>query len=264
MSDLAELFEIDPRPDPCDPGMEVVHTDDRVLWHRPTATRNPWASGVLWTRFSAANAERGIDEVLEYFSKRRTGFTWTIRPDTTPNDLATRLEARGLLVEARTYWLAARLPIAGLRTNPDIVVREVDGAEGMRHSIEVEHPDWVDARRALLLEERLAYVGCRGRRRHFAVAYLGGQAISAARWRLDSHRRAIHLSGAETLPEFRRRGAYSTLVDFRARTALEHGLRYATINADETTSAPILMKRGFISAGRATIYLAPEVLVSSS
>ncbi|HLQ04114.1 MAG TPA: GNAT family N-acetyltransferase, partial [Verrucomicrobiae bacterium] len=107
-------------------------------------------------------------------------------------------------------------------------------------------------------------LGCRERRRRFAVAYLDGRPIAAARWRYGSLHPAVHLSGAETLPEFRNRGAYSTLVEFRARQALQRGKRYATIIADETTSAPILMKRGFVSVGRATIYLWPSDRFSSS
>ncbi len=264
MSELVALFDIDPTPDPCDVAMEVVQEDDRILWYRPTATRTPWSSGVPWTRFGASEVERGIDEVIAYFRARGAGFTWTIRPDTWPADLAARLETRGFLLEARTHWLAARLPIAGLRTNAEVTVREANDAEAMRDSIAVEHPDWDDARRAVLLEERVAYLGCRERRRQFAVAYLDGRPIAAARWRYGSLHPAVHLSGAETLPEFRNRGAYSTLVEFRARQALQRGKRYATIIADETTSAPILMKRGFVSVGRATIYLWPSDRFSSS
>jgi GNAT superfamily N-acetyltransferase len=262
--DLAALFEPDPRPDPCEPRMEVVHTADRILWHRPTATFTPWTSGVLWVRWEEADADRGIDEVLRFFEARTARFTWSVRHDTLPADLGARLESRGFLLEARTLMLAARLPVVGLRTNPDIAIREVNDAATMRDSIQVEHPDWDEARRATLLSERLAYIACAERNRYFAVAYLEDRPVSAARWRFNLRRPAIHLSGAETLPEFRHRGAYSTLVDHRARLAAQRGCRFATILADESTSAPILRKRGFVATGATTIYLSPAVRSNSS
>lgn len=260
---LARLFEPDPRPDPCEPRTEIVHRDDRLIRHRPAAAGGPWASTVVWVRWRDDEADRRIDEVLDFFSTRAAHFIWSVGPQTEPADLGERLLARGFELVARTQLMVATLPVAGFRVNPQIAVREVADEATMRDSLAVEHPDWEPQRIAALLSERMDYLGCAQRSRHFAVAYLGGEPVSAARWRFHDREPAVHLSGAETLMPYRRRGAYSTLVEYRTRAALERGCRYATIFADETTSGPILAKRGFGSVGRASYYLSPSRSKSS-
>lgn len=253
--DLRRLFDRDPRPDPCAPGTEVVVRDDLLLWHRPTATRSPWASGVLRYRWSAAEADEGISEVLRFFAERGTGFSWHVPDDGEPPNLGERLAARGFHLEAETDLLVAELPITGLRTNPEIEVRAVGDERTLRDSVVVQQPDWDEERRRALIDERRAYVACPGHQGHFAVAYIRDEPIAAARWRFDARRPAIGLTGAETLPEHRNRGAYSTLVAYRGDRGIERGCRWATILADVTTSAPILRKRGFRAVGSARIYL---------
>lgn len=263
LTSLARLFDPDPRPDPCEPRTEIVHRDDRLIRHRPAAAGGPWASTVVWVRWRPDEADRRIDEVLDFFATRAAHFIWSVGPQTEPRDLGDRLLARGFELVARTQLMVAALPIVGLRVNPEIVVREVRDEATMRDSLAVEHPDWEAERLEALLSERVAYLSCPERARHFAVAYLGGVPVSAARWRFNDRDSAVHLSGAETLMPYRRRGAYSTLVVHRARRALERGCRYATIFADDTTSAPILAKRGFRSVGRASYYLSPSRSSSS-
>ncbi|HEU5287272.1 MAG TPA: hypothetical protein VFV20_02620 [Candidatus Limnocylindria bacterium] len=262
--DLARLFDFDPRPDPCESDEEIVHQRDRLHRYRPTATHSPWSNGVHWVRWDEQAVERGIDDVLAYYAARDAGFIWTVGPDTTPRDLGERLERRGLHLEARTAMLVATLPIGGLRTNPELVVRAVDDEARMRDSISVEHPEWDEERTSALLRERMAYLACPGHSRHAVIAYLGGVPISAARWRVSTLHPSIHLAGAETLAAYRGRGAYSTLVDYRTRIGLTIGCRYATIFADEATSAPILAKRGFRIVGRCAHYLVPGSRSSSS
>ena len=263
LTSLARLFEPDPRADPCEPQTEIVHRQDRLIRHRPSAAGGPWASTVVWVRWRDDETDRRIDEVLDFFSTRAAHFIWSVGPQTEPADLGDRLLAHGFELVARTQLMVATLPIAGLRVNTDIAVREVEDAATMRDSLAVEHPDWETDRVAALLSERMAYLACPGRSRHFAVAYLAGAPVSAARWRFNEREPAVHLSGAETLMPYRRRGAYSTLVSYRARIALERGCRYATIFADDSTSAPILAKRGFRSVGRARYYLSPSRSKSS-
>lgn len=195
-ADLRRLFDRDPTPDPCEPGVEVLEREDLLLWFRPSATRTPWTSGVLHHRWSASEAEHGIDEVLAFFAARDTSFSWHVPDDGQPTDLGERLERR-------------------------------------------------------------AYIACSGHRRQFAVAYLDGRPIASARWLFDRRHPAIGFTGAETLPEYQNRGAYSTLVDYRATRGLERGCRYATILADVRTSAPILRKRGFVRVGTAAVCLSP-------
>ncbi len=45
--------------------------------------------------------------------------------------------------------------------------------------------------------------------------------------------------------EFRNRGIYSALLSTRIQRCKELGLRYLTVDADQSTSGPVLKKFGF-------------------
>lgn len=262
--DLRRFFDRDPTPDPCEPKMEVVERPDVVLWHRPSATGSPWTSGVLHYRWTPEEADSRIDWIMRFFADRNAAFSWHVPDDGEPADLGARLEARGFHLDGRAEMLVATLPILGLRVNPSIEVREVADERTLRDSVLVQHPDWDAATQDALVRERRAYLACPGHPRQFAVAYLDDVAVAAARWHFDTRYPVIALTGAETLAAHRNRGAYSTLVAYRGARGMEHACLYATIQADVTTSAPILRRRGFTSVGTAAFYVSPERRSSSS
>ena len=151
--------------------------------------------------------------------------------------------------------LVAQLPIAGLRVNPDVRVVMATDRAGLRDGVRVDHPDWDDARAAPQIEDRMRRLGTS---LQVAVAYFGDRPVGTARWSFNRPLRVVEFSGAETLAEYRRRGIYSTLTAFRAAHAAREGCTIATIIADRSTSAPILLKRGFADIGTATYYLWPS------
>jgi FR47-like protein len=77
------------------------------------------------------------------------------------------------------------------------------------------------------------------------VATKNGTPASVGRCRLfDS---VVRLFGAVTLPEFRRRGLYISVVAARCRLGRNHGATLALTKARPATSAPILERAGFRS-----------------
>jgi GNAT superfamily N-acetyltransferase len=148
--------------------------------------------------------------------------------------------------------LVAALPIAGLRANSSVRVEEVVDRPRMHDALSVQFPDRDASRLASQLEDRMRRLGTD---QHFAVAYIDGRPVGTARWRIHRTLRAVEFNGAETLPDFRGQGVYSTLVAFRASHAERSGCVVAGINADTRICAPILLNRGFEDLGPVTFYL---------
>jgi hypothetical protein len=209
---------------------------------------------VHWVRWTEDEAEERITEVLDFFRVRRQAFVWLVTATSTPASLRDRLGARGLTLELEGRMLAAALPIAGFRVNPEIRVEEVTDRSQMLAALRVDHPTWDDARLAPLVADRMRRLGTNW---HAAVAHLDGQAVGTARWFNHTDLRAVEFVGAETLVGYRRRGVYSTLAAYRADRGAREGCTIAGIIADGSTSAPILQKRGFEDLGRATFFLSP-------
>src|SRR5581483_1428695 len=79
---------------------------------------------------------------------------------------------------------------------------------------------------------------------HIDVARLDGQIVGYAVLRIEPNGVA-YLRNARTVPAFRRRGVYLSLVAHRLAMAQAAGCHAAVIQAQTKTSAPILIKRGF-------------------
>src|SRR4051794_24790761 len=232
---------------------KIVARDDRLISAGPLL-QHPWSSQVHWVRWTEDQAEERITEVLDFFHAKRQAFVWLVTAASAPASLRDRLGARGLSVELEGVMLAAALPIAGLRVNPEIRVEEVTDGPQMLAALRVDHPTWDDGRLAPLVKERMRRLGTNW---HAAVAFLDGQTVGTARWFNHTDLRAVELVGAETLAGYRGRGVYSTLVAYRADHGAREGCTIAGIIADGSTSAPILRKRGFEDLGRATFFLSP-------
>lgn len=93
-------------------------------------------------RWTEAEAEEGITEVLDFFGTRCQAFVWLVTSRSAPPSLGDRLTARGLICELEGRLLAAALPIAGLRVNPAIRVEEVTHRPQMLAALRVDHPTW--------------------------------------------------------------------------------------------------------------------------
>jgi len=76
------------------------------------------------------------------------------------------------------------------------------------------------------------------------VAYVDGVPVSSARLEMPRERPFASLWGGGTTPQYRRQGIYRKLVAVRAELARQHGYRFLTVDARET-SRPILERIGF-------------------
>lgn len=248
---LAEgiLHDYDPRDRP--DGLELVERLDLLMWTRPSPTK--WSSSVRWALWSENEADQRIDEVLAFYRERGRPFVWHIGPSSAPPDLARRLERRGLIPENETTLLVATLPVAGLRTNSDVVVVEARAPAQVGTFLRFGHPDWNDEEVRSELPDRLRFLDLYRERAGFLVAYLADAPVANAAWRDSADGHAVYLTGAGTKREHRGEGIYQTLVQYRLDRALARGCHYAVIQAQSDTSMPILLRRGFVPAGRVAV-----------
>jgi GNAT superfamily N-acetyltransferase len=66
--------------------------------------------------------------------------------------------------------------------------------------------------------------------------------------------RSAYLIGGVVLPEFRGKGLYRALVASRLRDAATRRLSLATSHAMADTSAPLLLRMGFVEVCRYAVY----------
>lgn len=103
---------------------EVIARPDLLL-AIGSLPQHPWSSTVYWARWTEAEADARIADVLEIFRARGQSFVWLVTMRSTPASLGDRLVRHGFIRELVGRVLMAELPIAGLRVNPDVRVQMV-------------------------------------------------------------------------------------------------------------------------------------------
>lgn len=235
------------------PEWDVIDRPDLLAWSGPLPNRD--TNRVAYARWSEADAQQGIDEVLAFFRDRHVqAFEWDIGPSSRPRDLASRLIAGGLVPLTRARLLTMDLGQRPTARDTIVEIRAVVDEETARHYLSVARPEWSGDRVAAAIQERIDYTTQTGGAAGYLVAFMDDEAVGVASWRDSSDGRAVYLTGASTRPTHRRRGVYTALVCHRSEAAARRGRRVAAITAIADTSAPILRRLGFSDHGELVSY----------
>jgi GNAT superfamily N-acetyltransferase len=198
--------------------------------------------------------ERVVDAVRQFLRARgRETGVWFVPETASPDDLADRLRGLGMRPdeppgEPRAAALASvEPPPPG---PPGLVVRRVRSLEEFLAGEQVAASAFqLDEKMRRAFEERAErlwpFITADGAIAAF-VALVEGEIVASA----GAHfgRTAVHLSGADTHPDRRGRGAYRALVRARWDAAVERGTPALAVSAGEM-SRPILERLGFSIVG---------------
>ena len=250
-ADVAERVAIDDEPE-CE-GLERVDRGD--VRYKLGSDQSPWSTGVEYARWRPAEVEERANELIALFRARGIPFTWAIGPNTDAPGLASVLAGRGLHKEIDALILTATIPIRGRLPEHDLrLVEELDERTAT-DAIRISRNRTADQVRARL-EARMRYLRCPSRRGGGVVAYRRDLAVGHGAWRYGSDGETVYLHRASTLQPHRRTGVYSAILAWRLDRAVKDGKTTAVVVAERSTSAPILMRKGFREVGSRQIWMA--------
>ena len=226
-----------------------------------TGNPHPSANAVKHARLGHLDSDAidaRIAEIIEHHRRRDLGFSWLVSHHDTPADLGARLEAHGL-VHAGQAALMVRpdLPTDGIPCNPDLEIQSVgpgdrEAAEAALQIVGVGFQwdqDRLDEMRQFWFErfenpEIFQYD-------NVYLGRLDGKPAGFAAW---TERGGVALlDGAATLPEFRRRQVYATLLRRRIEDARAAGYTSMVVEA-QPMSRRVLARHGFEVRGLEELY----------
>jgi GNAT superfamily N-acetyltransferase len=221
------------------------HADDAVR----AETDEGWR-GVAWSDLTPDNADEKIAEQIRRFAGR--SWEWKHYSHDQPADLPERLVAHGFAERPGEALLIAEIadldldvrPPEGVRLRP--VENEHDVAAFVRIHDEVFGGDYSSLGRLLLdsLSNRPDTMAA-------VVATAAGSPIAAARTEFHEGTEFASLWGGGTLPGWRGKGVFRSLVAYRAALAKARGYRYLQVDA-MPASRPILRRLGFVEVATTT------------
>ncbi len=200
---------------------------------------------VLYSRLTAANADRVIAEQIAYFDQLGQDFEWKTYDHDTPDDLKERLSAHGFEAEEPEALLVLDIETAPASLLQPVThdVRRVTAADQLEEYRRIQEEVWdepSDWQIAALRDDLINDPD------HVSVylAYAAGVPVSAARISFHDHSLFAGLWGGSTLAEYRGRGFYTALLAARLQEARQRGVCFLAIDASPM-SRPIAEKNGF-------------------
>jgi GNAT superfamily N-acetyltransferase len=248
---LADFNEQMRRNPAVDSGARVERAD-HVTRAVSTGTAIGW-NGVLWTDLSDADADMAISAQLSRFAEIGEPWEWKHYSYDQPADLPQRLQQAGLVpAEPEALLIAEIADLDFLDTPPPAGVELVpvtDEAEALR--VVRLHDAVFGGDHARTGAEILAGLAVQPQSVAAVLAMAGDTAICAGRVEFPPGRDFASLWGGGTLPEWRGRGVFRSLVAYRARQAQDRGYRYLQVDASPD-SRPILKRLGFAELAMTT------------
>jgi hypothetical protein len=231
----------------------AIERNDRVI--RVISRTGSW-TGVSWSNLDPGNVDAVIAAQINRFVEIARPWEWKVYSYDQPADLGDRLIAAGFIPGPVESVMVAeiaslRFPArpAGLEVRPvadqhgvDTLVRLHDQVFGGDHSA-------VGAAVLDALPRQPRPVAA-------VIAWSEGAPIASGRVEFHDGSDFASLWGGGTLPGWRGRGAFRSLVAHRAALAAARGFRYLLVDAS-AASRPILRRLGFVELATTTPYLHP-------
>lgn len=202
-----------------------------------------WFAAALRLRFDTQRLDERLDTVIEQVEMRVPRCLWFIGPSSQPPDLRDRLAARGFKQELEWDGLVLDDLSAVIPGNPRVVIEPLSqqnaGAYALALAGEKQSPQY-----SLLLAQAYRFLESSPRQVHIHLARWDGEIAGRAVTRIEPNG-VVYLRHALTLPAFRNRGVYLSLVAHRLALARASGCTAAVLQAQTRTAAPILLAHGF-------------------
>lgn len=212
---------------------------------------------IIYSRLNTENADSIIQESVAYYRQKGCDFEWKYFDYDMPKDLPQRLIAQGLQadeVEAVMVLDIENAP-ARLLEKPQFDIRIATTPEQLYDADGIQDVIWSDEPRQKVSERVLSMWEDDPNSASLHIAYVDNQAMSYGRVEFSvGDNPFASIWAGSTLPDYRKQGIYTAVVASRLQQAQKRGYRYLTVDANPTTSMPILNKLGFVTIAYSTPY----------
>jgi GNAT superfamily N-acetyltransferase len=240
-------------PEPDAPDGHVEH-DDNVI--RSMSGGDGW-TGVTWCDLDHVSAEAVIAAQISRFAELSRPWEWKHYSYDQPSDLPARLLAAGFTPQPAETLLVAEIADLTLDVPPPpgVELRAVVDEQGVEALVSV-HEEVFGGDYSAFGRTLLAGLARRPSAAAAVVASAGRTPIAAARVDFHPGTDFASLWGGGTLPAWRGRGVFRSLVAHRATLASARGFRYLQVDASPD-SRPILRRLGFVELATTTPFTYP-------
>jgi len=216
-------------------------------------------TGVIWCDLDEVSADAAIAAQITRFAGLSRSWEWKHYSYDHPPDLPDRLRAAGFTPQPAEALLVAEIAnlALDLAPAPGMELLPVVDQQGVEALVLV-HDEVFGGDHSAVGRTLLAGLARQPSTAAAVVALAGPIPIAAGRVEFHAGTDFASLWGGGTLPAWRGRGAFRSLVAHRASLAATRGFRYLQVDAS-TDSQPILERLGFVELATTTPFTHPGV-----
>lgn len=224
---IDQLCEVGNMPD------GIVRRGQDVTWVI-SGMPSPWMNYVLSGDFSKMVLHKKIAETLDHFRSRSVPMTWWVGPSSRPRNIGGALKACGLRDAGQMQGMAVDLKVlkrSGGKMLEDLTVTQIDDMTGLENFVDVFVRVFAtndDLSKYLPELFRRMSFGKKTPLRHY-LGLLHGLPVGTVSLRLDHGVAGIY--HVATVPEARRQGVASEMVQTALLDARNAGYRYGVLYA---------------------------------
>ena len=240
-----------PRPEAPD---GYIERDRHVV--RAVSPGGGW-NGVTWSDLAHADAGEVIAAQISRFARLSRPWEWKHYSYDRPADLPERLIAAGLTPGPAETVLVAEIADLALEVAPPpgVRLRAVVDEAGVEALVRV-HDQVFGVDHSGIGATLLANLARRPSAAAGVLALAGQTPVAAGRMEFHEGTDFASIWGGGTLPAWRGRGVFRSLVAHRAALAAARGLRYLQVDA-LPASRPVLRRLGFVELATTTPFTHP-------
>jgi GNAT superfamily N-acetyltransferase len=212
---------------------------------------HPIMNTVTKTMLTQENADETIRTVRDQFADMNKSVGWLVSDSTTPDDMTDRLENEGFVKTSEFAGMILEDLDHSINLNPMVKIRQADNndSEVVSDLYHRGYPLPLD-----FTEFFVEFVKLMGGIDYLAYVEDAKEPVAIASLVIHPDKPIMMLGGAATLPEYRGRGLYTSLVAKRLDDGRDKGIQTALIEADRSSSAPIAKKLGFVERCSLDLY----------
>jgi GNAT superfamily N-acetyltransferase len=214
-------------------------------------------TGVTWTELEAEDADETIAAQIRRFGELRGPWEWKHYSHDRPADLSERLTSAGFIAEPAETLLVAPIDELSLDVSPPpgIELRPVANDDDIAALVAVGDAVFGGDHR-IHGATLAAALRRRPRTADAVIAWAGEQPVCAGRVEYRSAGDFAGLWGGGTVPAWRGRGVFRSVIAHRARVARGRGFSHLFVDAS-AQSRPILERLGFVALATTTPFAHP-------
>ena len=234
---------------------------DRVFWDRDDMVLlshglpHHYGNGVYFTQFNEDEANKKIENAIEFFSERNVPFLWFVDPETKPEDMPSRLTKHGLQNVGEYKAMASNLnTIKNQLGEPTgFEIKQVKNKSDMKTFWNIwyrgyEYPEFLyDNFYETSIKKKIRHPD-----RQLYIGYLEGKPVATSHLLMGGG--AAGLWWVTVLPEARGKGIGTFISQWTIMKGKDNGYKLSTLYSTEM-GHPIYKKIGFQDYFSAQIYL---------